>query len=670
MSRNQFLLCLIVLGVTFRVAAQSAPADVRLGTALRLEDLEGDCSAALPIYEQLAADGRAPKDIAARARLHMGTCKERLGRPADAQLEYQAVLSRFADQTQIAAIARTRVEAFGRNGNSIGTTLHQICSGECQGTQISPDGRYLAFGRDDGWFVRDLSSGSERKVLSVPSCCPVFSPNSKRIAFGMTDPGGDQRGTSVVNVDGSDPRNVADRGFPLAWSPDGARLLLGTGQAGRPFPTGVRKEPTGLLWVRIADGSAQALPTLKLNLDAARVSPDGKHMAFTARPDRDSNENIYVMRSDGADENRLAPSPTHQDPSGWSPDGRFFIYKQSVTPQTTTVWSIPLSDGRAQGPPVVLKQFDSNVYVLGMSRSGVLYYRVLAGSGDLYTASMDPVSGRVTSSAVALPVGTVGNGPAAWSRDAQRLAYMASGQTNRELHVFSFKDGKERRVPSAVPYQNSLCWAPTADAILTNAARRGVGLEIVRVDVSSGDTQPMFPTAPIFRIWSCTDTLASSNETSSVKVRNLQTGAETEIYRIKHPTNNYGMSRLSPDGRSVAFFESLDPDVSVLVTVPSAGGPARELARVKRPAQLQTVDGFEWSADSRFVYFFKRATSQSKYELFRVSTAGGQEERMGLEGFELRGPHISPDGKRIAFIIGAFQRPEIWAMEHFLPAAK
>jgi Tol biopolymer transport system component len=31
---------------------------------------------------------------------------------------------------------------------------------------------------------------------------------------------------------------------------------------------------------------------------------------------------------------------------------------------------------------------------------------------------------------------------------------------------------------------------------------------------------------------------------------------------------------------------------------------------------------------------------------------------------------ISPDGKRIAFSIGAAQRPEIWAMENFLPAAK
>jgi hypothetical protein len=43
---------------------------------------------------------------------------------------------------------------------------------------------------------------------------------------------------------------------------------------------------------------------------------------------------------------------------------------------------------------------------------------------------------------------------------------------------------------------------------------------------------------------------------------------------------------------------------------------------------------------------------------------------MGLQGSELRDLHIAPDGKKIAFVIGAFQRPEIWALENFLPSAK
>jgi Tol biopolymer transport system component len=146
---------------------------------------------------------------------------------------------------------------------------------------------------------------------------------------------------------------------------------------------------------------------------------------------------------------------------------------------------------------------------------------------------------------------------------------------------------------------------------------------------------------------------------------------ETELYRPKRQTQNYGMSKLSPDGRSIAFMESLDADTSVLMTIPSSGGPARELARAKSPAQLQQIDGNTWSHDGRFVYFFKRADSRAPHDLFRVPAGGGAEERMGLQGLEFRGPEISPDGRKIAFIIGAFPQPtEIWAMENFLPAAK
>jgi hypothetical protein len=53
-----------------------------------------------------------------------------------------------------------------------------------------------------------------------------------------------------------------------------------------------------------------------------------------------------------------------------------------------------------------------------------------------------------------------------------------------------------------------------------------------------------------------------------------------------------------------------------------------------------------------------------------VPAAGGPEESMGLQSMELRDLHISPDGTKIAFNNGAFQRPEIWALDNFLPAGK
>jgi Tol biopolymer transport system component len=130
------------------------------------------------------------------------------------------------------------------------------------------------------------------------------------------------------------------------------------------------------------------------------------------------------------------------------------------------------------------------------------------------------------------------------------------------------------------------------------------------------------------------------------------------------------MSRISPDGRAVAFLELLDSDTVVLLTVPTAGGPPRELTRANAPIHLQEVDGHSWSHDSRYVYFFRRASANAPYEMFRVPASGGAEENMGLQNMELRDLHFSPDGTKISFSNGAFQRPEIWAMDNFLPANK
>jgi hypothetical protein len=40
---------------------------------------------------------------------------------------------------------------------------------------------------------------------------------------------------------------------------------------------------------------------------------------------------------------------------------------------------------------------------------------------------------------------------------------------------------------------------------------------------------------------------------------------------------------------------------------------------------------------------------------------------MGLKVEDLRDLDIAPDGTRIAFSIGAVNRPEIWAIQKFLP---
>jgi len=106
----------------------------------------------------------------------------------------------------------------------------------------------------------------------------------------------------------------------------------------------------------------------------------------------------------------------------------------------------------------------------------------------------------------------------------------------------------------------------------------------------------------------------------------------------------------------------------MLRMISSDGGPVRELASASAPMEFQTLWGAAWSPDDRFVYFARRPDEKSAYELFRVPVAGGNAESMGLKVEDLRDLNIAPDGTRIAFSIGAVNRPEIWAIKGFLPA--
>lgn len=145
----------------------------------------------------------------------------------------------------------------------------------------------------------------------------------------------------------------------------------------------------------------------------------------------------------------------------------------------------------------------------------------------------------------------------------------------------------------------------------------------------------------------------------------MESGSEREIYKFSG--DGWGViPEISPDGRSVAFFHR-EKDEFVLRVISSSGESSRELARVEWPVEFQLTKGLAWSPDSRQVYFLKRTDSKSSHELFRIAATGGQAESVGLKAADIRDLNIAPDGTRIAFSIGNIRKPEIWAIENFLP---
>lgn len=556
-----------------------------------------------------------------------------------------------------------------------GQTRTLICSGaDCDGQYIAPDGKSLLAYINGGATIRDLGTNKVRTLAeAIPGtriCCNDFSPDGSRVVYSRTPVGPDTKektaATEVIvsNVDGTKPRTVFRGGKSLAWSPDGRRILVGQSE---------QRFLTNLLWVDIASGAVQPLPAAHLYIFDAKVSRDGKYVAFGGAKEADHRavNGVYIREIDGSGEALVSSSPAYQEPIEWTPDGKYLLFGESGA--FSSLWAAPVVNGRVQAAVDTNVRFDGWGF-LGLTRSGAIYYQTLSRGSDIYTAFMDPASGRVTSSPIPVPLKrSGGNVLPRWAPDSRRLAYYwadprtSGSYTVRELSVYSFETGQvEQASALAKPATGGICWSRDGASILYNSAEDPSQLRPAAYHVSTTQITQLSSSAKPLLLRSCSGDLVAGFDTTGIKVRSLTTGSEKEIYRFG-PNPGTVLPVLSHDGRSVAFITA-GAGVSTLHVVSSDGGPVRDLASTNAPSEIQTLWGTAWSPDDRFLYFARRPDSKSPYELLRVPAAGGTAESVGLKVEDIRDLDIAPDGTRIAFSIGAVNRPEIWSIKGFLPA--
>jgi len=95
------LVSMVMLGILLSevtalpLHAQTSPA-VALEAATKKEQVDGDLKTAIADYQKIAADKSAPRDVRAKALLHLAGCYEKLGQQA--QGVYQQIVRDFADQ--------------------------------------------------------------------------------------------------------------------------------------------------------------------------------------------------------------------------------------------------------------------------------------------------------------------------------------------------------------------------------------------------------------------------------------------------------------------------------------------------------------------------------------------------------------------------------------------
>jgi TolB protein len=119
-------------------------------------------------------------------------------------------------------------------------------------------------------------------------------------------------------------------------------------------------------------------------------------------------------------------------------------------------------------------------------------------------------------------------------------------------------------------------------------------------------------------------------------------GGTPKLVTQKTPSYWHGWA---PNGKDVVFVGQRDGKTYNIYKIGINGG--EEIKLTSTPAGAH-VDGPEYSPDGKYIYF--NASYSGTMQLWRMKPDGSQQEQLTFDEYNNWFPHISPDGKSIAFI--------------------
>lgn len=673
---TSWVLVTLGAGVGLVLAQNQSPAQ-QLQEAIHLMETRGDCPAAIRLLEVVAAS--SDRVLAARALIYAGLCYEKLGK-AEARATYQRAIERFADQRDAVAQARARLSALGyRPGATGAMTVRRVWTGpDVVNTSLSADARLASFPdwETGNLAVHDFATGETRRLTNRPSWfesdeyveATLISPDDKQVAYTWSN---NQflYELRLIGIEGGSPRVVYRNDEvpyirPSEWSPDGksiVAILSGNGGTNQ------------MALISIPDGSVRVLKTFDWRSPAKMsFSPDGRYIVYDFPPREDSrNRDIYILATDGSRNTPLVTHSANDMVLGWAPDGRTILFSSDRT-GVTGAWIIRVTDGKPLGSPELIRPDMGRSWGIRFTRDGSYYYGVATSLTDVYIAALNGAAGEILASQI--PATQRFTGSNAWPEWSPDGKYLASVSFNRPgaapdssvLYVLTLDAGEIREIVPRLNYFQRLRWSPDGRSILVHGRDDKNRGGLFQVNVQSGAVTPIVLSGPDqgyprqAALMPDGKAIVYMHATTPIVLRDLLGGQERVVY--DKPAD----FALSPDGQWLVIAEDDPPTrASVLKLVKIGQGPVRELARSSRSGGFS--NNFRWSPDGRDVFYVKGPPDSPRTELWRVSVASADSQRLGVVVDGARHLAVHPDGRRVAFSAGTFTG-ELWVVENFLPA--
>lgn len=678
------------------LTAQSSRGDeAAFKAAQHKEQVDGDLKGAIKDYQKIAKG--KDRGLAARALFQIAECYRALG-DAQARKVYEDIVQNYSDQKEIAASARARLNSPGRASGTNFSMSKVWTNAPGPWISVSPDGRYVlrtdwtpAQSGTGDLVLHDLTTDSDRALTNTGTRAKpadwesaeegAFSKDGKQIAYvwHTKEKRDELRIMSFQPAGfapfrrfelGPDVREIAS----LDWSSDGKWISA---------QVRLKDRPLQLAIISADDGSLRLLKELGAPYvtNKSFLSPDGKYIAYDeASKGAPKRRDIFVQPVDGGPAKlavgQAPDGPAYNMTMGWAPDGHLF-YASDVT-GSVSLWSLAMLNGNPQGAPVLVKSDLASVLPMGVTRAGALYYFSAYRGSELYMASIDLNSAKLTSNPARVPNQPLGyNRNPAWSPDGTQLGYVTQHNWGAGFGILSILSQTTRQTREVRDFTQLtsfawISWSPDGRSVFA----QGIDAEgkdgIYKVDIMGGGIQPLIIAEPKGHLsspfatpdgrkliyWRQTQRSSTASVGAMIE-RDLTSGAERTLLEGVN-ANLTGMPVLSPDGRYLQYVTANDATKEwTLSVLPIAGGASRELLQVKQPQSLGTGS---WTFDSQSIIFWSPTSSGSRgYQM--IGLTGGNPRKIDVpEGStNLR---ISPNGQQVVFDRNLIDANELWAIEN------
>ncbi len=457
-----YVLLTLVLLIPARPAfSQAAPvaAGVRLEAGIEKEDVDGDLRSAMDIYQKIAADTSAPRDVRAKALLRLAGCDEKLGKQA--KQVYEQIVHDYADQPA-AAQARKWLALLKKQENPAVPTTMNVHKIEWAGLgEMSPrdtDGHRAVYRAADGnLYFGDLTGQNKRLVFKVqPGDVPFWCASRDLSMTALKFPPGPNRPgrLAVIKTDGTGYRELVQddaQGSILDWSWDTRHLLIAAG-----LPSGGSR----LMIVDVVDGNHHELAQLESagSTDGA-FSPDGRSIAYATVSGTGSKATmrIFVISAEGSQPHQVYESPVNVAEGvpvegqwrlhDWTADGRYLVIS-IVYFGKNALYLLPLKNGAPVGNPVLIREgYTVNARSIA---SGALVFGDRPANSNLWSvfhATLDPDGKLGPWNSLDFRGGNVESNPGfSFSPDGAQIAYISGDEEKRgkDLVLRNLATGQER----------------------------------------------------------------------------------------------------------------------------------------------------------------------------------------------------------------------------------